>query len=270
MRIEDGTGTDRAVGVNTENRLLTDSGVSSDFFFNVASGDIPGISQVNKFGVGTVAGAADETIWDGSSLAGITGYTYIATPSTLYLSSDAAGDDQVYEVQGLDGNYCFQKALVTASGFTFVAIAGTWLRVFRAKNLGVTNNAGNIYVSDDNTDVGGNGIPDTLTNVKAMVTLGQNQTLMAIYTVPAGRTAYMIRWLSSVGKGDDVETTLWFRSNNGVFQIKDHHHVYQTEMLRPFVPYLKIEQKTDIEIKGHIGAAGGETSAGFDLILVDN
>jgi len=103
-----------------------------------------------------------------------------------------------------------------------------------------------------------------------MIVIGNNQTLMALYTVPAGKTAYLIKWIASVPKGDDVEFTFWVRPYGTVFQLKDHQHIYQTSTPRTFTPYMKINEKNDIVMRGHIGAAGGEISAAFDLILVDN
>jgi len=252
----------------TEMQLKAD--LSENFLLELSRGNISGMSHVNKFGSGTVAGGADETIWDGANLTGITGYTYMGSASTLYISSDNTNDDQTYEVQGLDENWALQTKTVIANGFNFVAITGLWFRVFRVKNIGTTDNAGNIYISDDNTDVGGNGIPDTLINVKAMIGIGNNQTLMSIYTVPAGKTAYIIQYLASVGKGDDVKATLWARNFGEVFQLKDHHIFYQRMSVRTFSPYPSYTEKTDIEIKGQIGAAGGEISAGFELILVND
>lgn len=255
--------------VDKDGRLQVNAKASDDFLFNLTMGNIENAGIVNKFGHGTVAGASPETIWDGAVVSGVTNYTYIATPSTLYISSDNAGDDQVYEVHGLDATYRPQVQRVTASGFTFVALDGKWIRVFRILNVGTTDNAGNIYVSDDNTDVGGNGIPDTVTNIKAMITIGNNQTLMAVYTVPVGRCVLIRQTIYTCGKGDDVEFTLWVRPFGGVLQIKDHHHVYETSFVRPFGPYLLVDEKEDIEVKGKIGAAGGESSAAFDMIIVN-
>jgi len=244
----------------------------NDLMLDIAAGRVTGTTGVNKFGSGVVAGAFDETIWDGSNMTGVTGYTYMATASTLYISSTDAGDDQVYEIQGLDANWESQIVEATVSGLSFVPLSGTWLRVFRVKNLGATDNAGVIHVSDDNTDTAGgaNGIPDDVTNVKAMIAIGNNQTLMAIYTIPTGCTGYMSQWVISAPKGDDVEATLWVRPNGGVFQLKDHHHIYQSKEPREFKPYMKINEKEDIELKGHIGGGGGEVSGGFDLIVETN
>ena len=103
-----------------------------------------------------------------------------------------------------------------------------------------------------------------------MIAIGNNQTLMSIYTVPASKSAYMTQWVTGVGKGDDSEVTVWVRPFGGVFQIKDHQHVYEEMITRSFKPYMKINEKEDIEMKGHIGGGGGEVSAAFDLYLVDD
>lgn len=248
--------------------IYTQMFAPSDFMLEVSRGNISDHSPLNKFARGTVAGAADETVWDGSILTGVTGYTYMAGGDTLYISSDNDGDDQIYRVYGSSATGAHQTVDVTANGKTFVALSGTWDAVWRAKNIGVTDNAGNIYISDDNTDVGGNGIPDTITAIKAMITIGFNQTLMSVYRVPLDSKLYLGSWYSSMGKNDDAEVTLWIRENGGVFQIKDHQDIYQGPFVRPFNPPLEVLALSDIEIRGHIGSSGGEVSCGYNGILI--
>lgn len=228
-----------------------------------------GCTSVNKFGTGTVAGAAYETIWDGSTLTGVTNYPIIGTtPITIYLSSSNTNDDQIYEIFGLDGNYDVQTVAVTANGFVTVTVPGTWLDIYRMKNMGSTDSAGNIYLSND-PDAGGDGIPDTLTAVYGLIANGNNQTLMDHYMVPAGKVFYIKRWCASTGKGDDSAVNLVIKPFGGVFQVKDHQHVYQVNQCFPIEPYEKVDEKSTIEIKGLIGASGGEISARFDGILLD-
>lgn len=245
-------------------------GSLDDYLLKISKGEVSGSVGLHKFGKGIVAGANREALWDGANLSGITGYTYMSSGSTLYISSDDAGDTQVYKVIGNDATGALQTKNVTASGKTFVAIDGTWDAVWRVENQGTTDNAGNIYISDDNTDAGGNGIPDTLTAVKAMILAGFNQTLMAIYRVPLEKTLYIYDWYTSMGKGDDSEVTFWIRENGGVFKIKDHQDAYQNNLIRYFYPPLKIDALSDIEVRGEIGAAGGEISAGFNGVLVND
>lgn len=233
------------------------------YAWDIAEGNVPGHISMSKFGHNSSVGASAEEVWDGSAV-----YTYMTTASTLYISSDAAGDGQEYEVQGLGANWEAQTVNVTASGLTFVALPGTWIRVFRVKNLGTTDNAGNIYISDDNTDTNGgaNGIPDTLTAIKAQISIGRNQTLMAIFPIPADNTGFLTSfYIGSSVSNKTTEASLSVRPFGGVFQIKK---LIVLGVGTTYVSYdfpLKIDAKSDICISAAVSGGGGEVSAGFDL-----
>ena len=278
--IHDKNMADNTLNIHNDGSItVRDSGIA------IASGGVTGMSSVHKFGNAPDfdTGDGDVDVWDGANDAApdLMSYTFLAAASTLYISSDDAGDGQVYEVQGLDANYALQITNVTASGLTFVPIAGTWLRVFRVKNLGATSNAGNIYISDSNVDTSGgaDGIPDTLTAIKAMIQIGNNQTLMAIYTVPAGKTAYMDSfWAGTAGasKASEYDVSVHARSLGGVFQLK-HLSALQdsgtSHWLHPNNVPEKFAAKTDIVMRANLITAaktGASISAGFELILVDN
>lgn len=226
--------------------------------------------QINKFGWTPDSDTGvRNVIWDGGAVPKT--YTYLTSASALYISSSDAGDDQDYKIQGLDANWQIQEATVTANGKTFIAITGTWIRIFRVSNEGTTDNAGDIYVSSDNTDAGGNGIPDTVSTIKAKITIGNNQTLMALYTVPAGYTGFLYKWYMSVGRAEDMESTLWIREFGKVFQLKDHQHLYERYLPREFNPAIPVIEKSDIHIKTmQITTSNKEASAGFDMYLKIN
>ncbi len=223
--------------------------------------------SVWKFGENPDIDQTVEDIWDyGGS------YTFMTTASTLYISSDNAGDDQTYSIQGLDADWELQTETVTASGVTFVAVDGTWLRVFRVKNTGTTDNAGNIYVSDDNTDAGGNGIPDTVSNIKAFVRIGKNQTLMAIYTVPAGGGGYWSGWFASLTNKKNAFATvnIYMRPYGGVFQIKETWDLAATGssfVHREYDPPQLVAGKTDIIVRATTSIDDVGIAAGFDVIF---
>jgi hypothetical protein len=115
----------------------------------------------------------------------------------------------------------------------------------------------------------------------AIIGTGNNQTLMAIYTVPAGKTAYMTLLYAAVHPGGGAPTTLdvelWARDNHnshakklkhilGVSADVDAYGFLPVE----FKPYKKFTQKTDIYITASPTGADVDASAGFDLIVVDN
>lgn len=238
---------------------------SMPYAYDIAEGNVPNHYSVSKFGHNSAVGATLEEVWDYPGP-----YTYMTTASTLYISSDNAGDTQEYEIQGLDENWDMQIVKAVANGLSFVAIDGLWIRVFRVKNLGSTDNAGNIYISDDNTDAGGDGIPDTVSSIKAMVTAGFNQTLMAIWSVPDGNTtAYLTKFYAATSSQKATEVHLYVRPFGGVFQIKKLITIFAgySEIIYDFP--LQIPGKSDVVIKASATGGGGEVSAGFDIWYED-
>jgi hypothetical protein len=165
---------------------------------HVALGHVPGAYTVNKFGYNAaVTGAPEESIWDAPDLGGpLRCFTVLdQTPATVYFSSSNAADaGKTVTVEGLTTGYVTQNTTVTlgvaaaTSGTVFTA-GGTWLRINRmyAASDGLT---GDIYAHVDATDADTNGIPDSpSTEIVAVITAGENQTLQACYTVPDGKIA---------------------------------------------------------------------------------
>lgn len=237
----------------------------------VSFGQYDGLSFIAKFGRNpTVASGTQEVIWDQADAV----YTYMSSASTLYISSSDNTDDQVYEVQGLDANWALQTVEVTVSGFTFVPLSGTWIRVFRAKNLNGTNSAGDVYIADSNTDGGGDGIPDTASSIKAKVIQGNNQTNMAIYTVPQGRTGYLMDWYISLLRLTGVAAVsadfdIFRRSEGGVFRSTQPIGVMNTGAGDHYYSWpfpLELEARTDIEVRVQ-PSANADASAGFTVLL---
>lgn len=233
----------------------------------VANCEIEGGFSINKFGwtpdcdTGSV-----QPVWDGGLVPKT--YTYMTSPSTLYLSSSDSGDNQLYEIIGLDANYDRQTKTVIANGKNFVAVNGTWIRIFRIKNRGITNSVGDIYISDDNTDGNVDGMPDTTSSIKAKITAGNNQTLMAIYTIPNNFTGYLKCWYINGGEGKDIDGTLWIRPQGEVFLLKDKQPTFQSFLFRKFDPPRKVLEKSDIYVGAKmVNVSNKEISAGFDLTL---
>ena len=229
-------------------------------------------AKVNKFGHNSdVPASPYELIWDYSAP-----YTYLAdaTFSLMYISSDAAGDQSLtYTVEGIDSDYNISSVTVTtdaSNGRVFVPLTSgasddKWWRIFRALNTSGTAAAGNIYISKDNTDATGNGIPDTTSDIQAQIKIGYEQTLMALWTCPTGYKAFMTGYYAGTSSNKVTEVAIFVRPFGGVFNIKhiilinqgayDHHWDFP----------VSIAAKSDIKIVATSSAGGGEVSAGFDL-----
>jgi len=242
---------------------------AKDLGVEIPAGNISGFSSVNKFGQNTaIASGATEEIWDGSA-------TYVF-PATALMTKISQTTDQValrgdtVEVQGLDANWdlTIQNATLDASDTTTaVTLTTALIRCFRMKVLTDTVCDSTIRVHNDaeNQDY-------------AIINIGNNQTLMAIYTVPNGKTAYMTCYYAhhNPATGQDPTSNpikLWAsdRDNSYAKQIKHIVGLPNGDGFQHFFsPYTKFTQKTDIYMTASPVGKAADVSAGFDLILVDN
>ena len=207
------------VGSSYRLPVSSPSVTSNDFMLSAAMGDVDGVSCVNKFGHnGDVAANTQEDVWDGGG-----DYPFPTTALITHISqttdqSDMRGAN--VNIQGLDANWLLTTqtpALNASDTTTAVELATPLIRCFRAKveaNFVITSSI-RVHNSAENVDY-------------AIVDTGNNQTLMAIYTIPSGKTGYMTSYYcdyvpTSTKDPDSIEFKLWAsdRLNNYEFQIKN-------------------------------------------------
>jgi len=207
---------------------------------------------VHKFGANPDVDAAVD-VWDGDQ-----DYVYNASAATMYLSSDTSADQGIeVTIVGLNSSWNEVTQVVSTDGTdgqTFVALGTQLIRVYRAYVSGGTAPAGDLYISDDNTDTGPNGIPDDLDNMKALILAGNNQTLMSIYTIPNAFTGYLLDHTSSVlgGGTKSVDMVFQTRASGGVFRVRDKWTSIQTgaNPYQKFFPApISLPAKTDIKVR---------------------
>ena len=247
----------------------------------IAKGDVAGSTFIHKFGnapdFNTADGEVD--IWDGADDSGsnLMTYTFSSTADIDSLSSSDNGDTQDIEVQGLDSSYNLVTQTITLTGQTRKALDTDLIRVFRLKNVGTTDLAGTVYCFVNVETTGG--VPNTLANIRAQVDNGNNQTLMAIYTVPAGKTGYMRNWYASTAganKSSNYVIRMKARPFGQVFQTKHLSAIADDGSSTALHTYIEPEvfaEKTDIVMSAQMKAVGGtlaSVSAGFDIVLVDD
>lgn len=271
IKIKDGNGDFQYIAA-TGSGTLTDPYITipSDLNLAIPMGMVDGYSSVNKFGANVdITANTQEDIWDG-------GGTY-PFPSTAVITSISQTADQAamrgqnIEVQGLDSNWdlVVQTATLDASNTTTVVTLTTPLiRVFRAKVMAniVSTSPVRIHNAAETVDY-------------AIITPENNQTLMAIYTVPNGYTAYITSYNASnintaTKTAKSTEIKLWTadRDNGYEFQLKHADGIPQegAGIVKEFKPFLKVNQKNDIKITGTPIDQDGHVHAGFDLILIKN
>ena len=216
---------------------------------HIANGEMIGSQHINKFGYNSAVGTAFETVHDAGSV-----YSYISTAGTATV---AGGSDSgaVIQVQGLDADYnqVTEEITVGATGSV------NFIRVFRARVKSLTSgvvNAGDITVTVDSA-------------VRATILAGKGQTLMALYTIPANKTGFLLKFQGSLEKAKETEFEILARNfDNGVFNLKGKFGSFGTTVTYDYPIPLKFDGKTDIEVRSKAGATTG-MGAIFDILLVD-
>lgn len=213
----------------------------------IAAGELVGYSHVNKFGYRDSLASTYQAIWDGA-----VAYPYIGTAGPASVAS-AGTDTGTVEIQGLDSDYNLttETIAIGSSG------AVDFIRIFRVVQLTGTN------VDAINISVDG--------SIRAIIQAEAGQTLMAVYTIPAGKTGYLLKLQGSIDKQNaDAIFRLMARPFGGVFNIKGQFGTAAGNYITYDYPVpLKFDEKTDIEIRSRSGGTLG-AGAVFDLILVDN
>ena len=103
----------------------------------------------------------------------------------------------------------------------------------------------------------------------AIIKAGAGQTLMCVYTIPAGKTGYLLKINGSIDANNDALFRLYARPFGKAFNVKGQFGVFASGFNYDYPVPLKFGEKTDIEVKAlsQNNVGGGAT---FDIILVDN
>ena len=238
-------------------RSISQVGTSEPFELQVARGQIPGHSTLFKYGYNPNIVNVNETIWD---VGGIYAYPSSAVKMTA-TSTDGANDEDVQVViSGLDADYNELTETVTLNGSGTAETDGFFIRVFRA------------FITGSQTPLGTINITNTGTTY-ARITLGENQTLMAVYTVPAGKSLYINNGTATHGtdtSGAFMTVRFVIRPPGEVFRTAVKIDVTGSELLFPFYYPLRLPEKYDLEVraicnKNQINAV----SATFEGVIVN-
>lgn len=254
--IQDATFTNGSMDVNA-----TVSG--SDYMLDIASLKKPTISQINKFGHNeSVSSSSLEDIWGGSNT-----YVWPSAAEKVNIKSTNSSDNssgtgaRTVKLSGLDSNYGEISETINLNGTSNVLSINSYLRLYRAEVItGGTSgeNEGEIEATQETSGI-----------VFFKLPVGVNQTLMAIYTVPAGKTAYLVDWYFGMKNGKPTRMEFSMCNFGEVFRVK-RVLVMDESSKQTWNPYLKIEEKTDIRVRAKASTGSHEVSSGFNMILVEN
>lgn len=239
----------------------------------IAAGRFRGITIVNKFGINRDVDGPED-VWN-------VGGTYTGFPddaeTVQVFSSDAADTidgtgARTVQLYGLDASGAEITETVNMSGVTPAVTTLEFWRLNRAvvRSAGTGGaNAGTITIRQSATTA----------NVFGSVYPGSNQSEIAAYTIPAGKTGYIreinvsVNRASTAGQADrEAECSLFIRPPGEVFQTKAPMAVSNgSPFIRILYGGIQCRELSDLKIRVRsVSRTDTVVAAGFDLVLIDD
>ena len=239
---------------------ITARGIHEPFSLQVARGQILEHETVFKFGFNPDVNGTEETIWD---VGGI--YAYPGSAVAMTVTTDAgtpANDNGVKVIVfGLDENYNEVNQEVTLAGAGTATTTQTFLRVFRAYVSGSQAPTGNLNITNGGTTY-------------ARITVGENQTLMAMWTVPAGYTGFLDHVNIATGTTNAnqyVTAQIVQRTQGGVFRVMMKQTLGSGGIADFLLRYpILVPEKTDLEVRAVSSGANNLISSNFSIVYIKN
>jgi len=243
------------------------SNTVSDFYAEVSKGNIEGHAIANMQGENLdVDSSAPENLWCAGGL-----MVYPTVGEQWEVVSDSTDDTasgigaQAIIVQYLDFDYNEQTEVVTLNGTTPVQMTAT--DCFRSINIlsvqvGSSGyNQGTVSVSDTSSG-----------NTRVCMEPLHNRSAHGFFTIPKGKTGYLIYGHSALGKNKDGKIELYLtEGENGIFTKNSFSDLYQNSVVfLPKAPIGEIVEKTDIQFLCTTLNNNTDATAFIQILLVDN
>ncbi len=243
--------------------------ITNSLFFGVqvSRGDIEGTSWFVINGTNDNIGTAQESVWpEGGIYVSPASATVMTVSSTDIDDTALSTGQRTIEIDGLDADYKKINEIVTLNGTTAVNTVNSYLRIRRltGRTAGSTNiNEGIIYIG---TGLVSGGKP---ANVFNLIPVDEGISKTAFYTVPAGKSAYLMDSLFTVDAGREVITELILRPFGGSLIKRSSIFVSATVPLS-FNGALKLDEKTDFDMRGATTSQTAALDIVLSLLEVDN
>ena len=258
-----------------DNALRNAMAVQEPYELQVAKGQIAGASTLYKFGTNPDVDGTEETVWSTGG-----NYPWPAAAFTAFISSSSAADTsagtgaQTVTVEGVDENYAVQTVTVNMNGQTQVQLgdASGWLRInriFVATSGSGGTAAGTIYVANSGVS---SGVPTGVTY--GHIVQGENQSQIAVYTVPAGFTLYVddVTFTAAIAIANKNVTAKFVTRDFGsnTFRTRFIQTLQSNLLVLPLRYPLALTEKTDIECRAFSDTTNVEVGASFQGVLIAN
>ena len=238
-------------------RSISQVGTSEPFELQVARGQIPGHQFVHRMArVPEMSNNATGTLWDVND----TVYPWSAwdTAGVISIARASTSDaDKDVTLVGLDADYNEFTETVTLTDVSGNTSTNSFKRIESARMNGTSVNVGDVTVTKGGT-------------VVAKVNAGVGQSLMGIYTVPAGYTAFLHQGVMTIKTGGDATGTFYYRVPGDRFLIGHTFEVASSEYHYGFTSPFAVPEKSDIDVRASVRTNNSIVTSAYDLTLIRN
>jgi len=250
-----------------------------DFLIEVEKGNVVGHSLIHKFGRNENVGAAYEPLTFG----GVYQTPQPASATTLRVAAgnanDTAAGSGAREVsfQGLDETGALvTEAVATAGASASSATSATFIRLFRAW-VSSSGTYGTVSAGSHAADIViENGAGGTTWATIDVTGFPKSQSEIAAYTIPLGKTGYLISYIATTDSNKAVD--IFFFKREAILDAAAPYEAMrlqfeevgiQGHIAETFAGAIKFTELTDIGFLVK-AASPAHVSANFELLLVDN
>lgn len=204
---------------------------SMPYLYDIAEGVLAGHVPIRRFGHNPVVAAAWETVHDVSDLR-----TYLTAAERLQIASDDTDDDG-----DPVGNVLTDASFLRVFNLTVVTAGSSG---YNEGTITASNNADNAVL-------------DQIDPV-------ENVSNNACFTVPAGKTAYIVQAMATEASTKGSQFGFWLRPSGGLWAQKRTIVLLDSNIVLPIPVPMKIPAQSDIEIRAYGILAGANVTAGFE------
>ena len=241
---------------------------STEYLIQVGRGLVPGVGSVNVVGSGPISNIGMVDIWDAGGSA-----TEMTAPTNLQISSTNAGDTTVtIAVSGVSGLYAAHQQVAVLNGQTGVTVPSDWNGMIRGiQTVGGTAPLGAVYLSVAGATLVG-GVPSNQADIKAKMSIGDNISHNSFITIPAGKSAMVIKpYVGVSAKDKEFNYCFAVKPENGVFANFLFGTVINNTIVYPIESSVLFPEKSILKARATYTGAGSEVvGAGATILIIDN
>ena len=195
---------------------------------------------------------------------GVPGTPIVVGDAYRIVTNGSTGAAVLY-VKGTSAARIEINEFLLLNGTTNVPTLKSYIRQYRARVFG-PNITGAVGTITSTAQIDG--------TISCQVINGNNQTLMAVYTVPLGKTAYIHQWWGSISKKQTAISNMILRGGilDGIGYIIQNRSITTSGSSefswKPSVP-IQIPGGADIWVEADTDTNNTGIASGFDVILED-